>query len=251
MVAAFLDVLGKHACEVPDNYDRGELLIDTATDLETNVTKGLARETRLMLQPGPGPDDSVVKMAQTVRSGTHDIDAVGFVDMFLDDEGRTSLDDLNDLYVLVNFRPVVTKKNWRMDCGVSAYDNTFGLPTFFPTRRRFEDYIYRLWIQQPGLAAAHVDAAQNHSKSNYMRNPPAAEIFNEEVANLLKRKIKSTLSRLDELTIAFDYDGEVTARDEDQILPKLITLHRPPAVPADLERRPDPASAVRLFPANP
>ena len=250
MLAAFLDVLGKHACEVPDNYDRGELLTDTATDLETNVTKGLARENSLMLQPGPVPDDSVVKMAQTFRSGTHDIDAVDFVDMFLDDEGQTSLDDLNDLYVLVNFRPVVTKKNWRMDCGVSAYDNTFGLPPFFPTRLRFEDYIYRLWIQQPGLVAAHVDAAQNHSKSNYMRNPPAAEIFNEEVANLLKRKIKSTVSRLDELTIAFDYDGEVTARDADEILTKIMTLHRRAAGAADLERSPERANALRLFAAN-
>ena len=84
--------------------------------------------------------------------------------------------------MLVNFRPAVTNRNWRMDCGVAGYDNTFGLPPFFPTRLRFEDYIYRLWIQQDGVAAAHVDAAQNHTKSNYMRNPPAAEIFNEEVS---------------------------------------------------------------------
>ena len=102
--------------------------------------------------------------------------------------------------MLVNFRPAVTNKNWRMDCGVAGYDNTVGLPPFFPTRLRFEDYIYRLWIQQEGVVAAHVDAAQNHIKNNYMRNPPAAEIFNEEVANLLKRKIKASVTRLDELT---------------------------------------------------
>ena len=113
-----------------------------------------------------------------------------------------------------------------MDCGVAAYDNTFGLPPFFPTRLRFEDYIYRLWIQQSGIVAAHVDAAQNHTKSNYMRNPPAAEIFNEEVANLLKRKIKDTVTRLDELSIAFDYNGEVTAQDAEQILEKIVSLHR-------------------------
>jgi hypothetical protein len=165
-----------------------------------------------MLRRGAVAADAVVKMAQTFRSGTNDIDAIDYVDLFLDDEGQTNLDDLNDLYVLVNFRPVVTKKNWRMDCGVAGYDNTFGLPPFFPTRLRFEDYIYRLWVQQDGVVAAHVDAAQNHTKSNYMRNPPAAEIFNEEVANLLKRKIRSTVSRLDDLTIAFDYEGEVTAQ---------------------------------------
>jgi hypothetical protein len=48
---------------------------------------------------------------------------------------------------------------------------------------------FRLWIQQEGIVAAPVDAAQNHTKSNYLRNPPASEIFNEEVCNLLKRKI--------------------------------------------------------------
>src|SRR5207237_3880998 len=136
-----------------------------------------------------------------------------FVHMYINDESQISLDNLNDVYVLVNVRPVVTNKNWRMDCGVAGYDNQFGLPPFFPTRLRFEDYIYRLWIQQEGIAAAHVDAAQNHTKSNYMRNPLAAEVFNEEVSNLLKRKIKASVSRLDELSISFDYDGEVTAQD--------------------------------------
>ena len=171
----------------------------------------------------------MVKIAQTFRSGTNDIDAIDFVDMFLEDEGQTSLDELNEMYVLVNFRPAVTNRNWRMDCGVAGYDNTFGLPPFFPTRLRFEDYIYRLWIQQEGIVAAHVDAAQNHTKSNYMRNPPAAEIFNEEVCNLLKRKIKATVSHMDELSIEFDYDGEVTGADACEILEKIAALHAPRA----------------------
>jgi hypothetical protein len=33
----------------------------------------------LMLQHGPLPDDAVVKMAQTFRSGTNDVDAIDFV----------------------------------------------------------------------------------------------------------------------------------------------------------------------------
>ncbi len=114
ITAAFLDVLGKPVSEVPDNYERGELLVDTAMDLETNASKGLSV-----------PDDYRVKMAQTFRSGTNDIDATDFLEMFLEDEEQTSLDTLNDLYVLVNFRPAVTRKNWRMDCGVAGYDNTF------------------------------------------------------------------------------------------------------------------------------
>jgi hypothetical protein len=244
ILTSFLDVLGKPAGQVPDNYERGELLVDSAMDLETNATKGLARENSLVLQRGPLPSDAVVKMAQTFRSGTNDLDAIDYVEMFLADEGQTSPDDLNDVYVLVNFRPVVTKKNWRMDCGVAGYDNTFGLPPFFPTRLRFEDYIYRLWMQQDGVAAAHVDAAQNHTKSNYMRNPPAAEIFNEEVSNLLKRKIKASVARLDELSIAFDYEGEVTAQDAQEVLDKITRLYGRAAEAAKTAPKPERAEAL-------
>jgi hypothetical protein len=250
ILASFLDVLGKRAGGVPANYERGEMLVDTAMELETNATKGLSRENSLMLQRGLLADDAVVKMAQTFRSGTNDIDAIDFVELFLDDAGQTSLDELNDVYVLVNFRPAVTKKNWRMDCGVAGYDNTFGLPPFFPTRLRFEDYIYRLWVQQNGVAAAHVDAAQNHTKSNYMRNPPAAEIFNEELSNLLKRKIKATLTRLDELSIAFDYEGEVTAQDAEEILSKVAALYGRALEAFETASTPERAEALRLFAAN-
>jgi hypothetical protein len=170
--------------------------------------------------------------------------------MFLADEQQTSLDELTDFYVLVNFRPVLTKKNWRMDSGVAGYDNTFGLPPFVPTWLRFEDYIYRLWIQQDGVCSAHVDAAQNHTKSNYMRNPPAAEIFNEEVSNLLKRKIKSTLTRMDDLSIAFAYEPEVTAQDAEEILTKTTQLHRRAMQAAESEKNPSRAQSLRLFAAN-
>ena len=143
-------MLGKPVAEVPDNYERGELLVDTAMDLETNATKGLARENSLMLQRGRSPTTRWSKWrrrsAPARMTSSH-----GLRGMFLDDEQQTSLDDLNDVYVLVNFRPAVTKKNWRMDCGVAGYDNRFGLPPFFPTRLRFEDYIYRLWVQQDGV----------------------------------------------------------------------------------------------------
>jgi len=52
ILSAFLDVLGKPADGVPENYERGELLVDTSMDLETNATKGLVRENSLMLQRG-------------------------------------------------------------------------------------------------------------------------------------------------------------------------------------------------------
>jgi hypothetical protein len=250
ILASFIDVLGKPVGEVPDNHERGELLVDSAMDLETNATMGHSRENSVVLRPGQVSDSAVVKIAQTFRSGTNDIDAIDFVDMFLHDDDQHDMESLNELYVLVNFRPALTNKNWRMDCGVAGYDNTLGLPPFFPTRLRFEDYIYRLWIQQEGIVAAHVDAAQTHTKSNYMRNPLAAEVFNEEVCNLLKRKIKSTLSHVEELSIAFDYDGEVTAQDSEEILAKITALHSRIVAAIHFATNPERADALRMFAAN-
>jgi hypothetical protein len=250
ILTSFRDVLGKTAGQVPDNYEHGELLIDTAVDLETNATTGLKRENSLHLRHDSLSDDAVVKMAQTFRSGTNDVDTIDYVEMFLENDQQTDPTELNDFYVLENFRPVVTKKNWRMDCGVAGYDNTLGLPPFFPTHLRFEDYIYRLWIQQGGICSAHVDAAQNHTKSNYMRNPPAADILNEEVSNLLKRKIKGSLSRLDELGIAFDYEGEVTGKDASEILEKIQALHAKALAVAQTAPNQERAAALRLFAAN-
>ena len=47
-----LDVLGKPASQVPDHYEQGEFLVDTATDLETNATKLQARQNSLLLRRG-------------------------------------------------------------------------------------------------------------------------------------------------------------------------------------------------------
>src|ERR1700761_7667218 len=247
IMSAFLDVLGKPASEAPENYERGELLIDSAMDLETNASRGLALENAMMLQRGQVSDDAVVKMAQTFRSGTNDIDALDYVDMYLENEEQLSPDDLNDLYVLVNFRPVLTNKNWRMDCGVAGYDNTFGLPPFFPTRLRFEDYIYRLWIQQDGIVTAHTDAAQTHVKNNYMRSPLAMDVFNEEICTLLKKKIKASLESVDDLSIRFDYEGEVSLQDSEEILERIATVHARVLKAADTTKIPERKQALLLF----
>jgi hypothetical protein len=250
IIASFLDVLGKPVSAVPDNYARGECVVDTAMELETNATKGLVQENSLLLQHGPLREDAIVRIAQTFRSGTSDVDTIDLVDLFLGDDTQVDPDNLNDAYVLVNFRPAVTNKNWRIDCGVAAYDNSFGLPPFFPTRLRFEDYIYRLWVQQDGIASAHVDAAQNHIRSPYMRNPATAEIFNEEVANFLKRKIYGSLSRLDDLGIAFDYDGEVPSRDAEEILEKITSLYMRTIEVSRATANPDRKHNLELFAAN-
>ena len=83
-----------------------------------------------------------------------------------------------------------------------------------------------------------------------MRNPPASEILNEEVSNLLKRKIKASLSRLDDLSIAFNYEREVNARDAQQILEKIRALHARALTAADAAMSTERAQAMRLFATN-
>ena len=252
LLASFKDVLGRKVKELPDNYEKGELLADTAMDLETNVSNDFAGDNSLILKRGSVSQNAVVKMAQTFRTGTNDIDALDFVQMYLRDESQqhANLHDFNDFYVLVNFRPVVTKKNWRMDCGVAGYDNRLGLPPFFPTRLRFEDFIYRLWIQQPGIASAHVDAVQTHIKNNYMRNPLAMDVFNEEICTLLKKKIKGSVNKIEDLTISFAYNGEVTLRDTQEILDKITGVHRQVLAAAKKTKNAQRRLSLNLFAEN-
>jgi len=252
LLSSFHDVLGRKVRELPANYEKGDLIVDTAMDLETNVSTDFARENSLLLQPGNVPRNDIVKIAQTFRTGTNDIDALDFVQMYINDESQSqqNLHDFNDLYVLVNFRPAVTKKNWRIDCGVAGYDNRLGLPPFFPTRLRFEDFIYRLWIQQPGVASAHVDAVQTHIKNNYMRNPLAMDVFNEEICTLLKKKIKASVRKLDDLSITFDYSGEVTLEDTESILQKITEVHRRVLYAAESTNDAQRRQALTLFAEN-
>jgi hypothetical protein len=252
LLTSFKDVLGKRVREVPGNYESGELIRDTAMDLETNVSTEFTTENSLLLHEGAVSKAAVVKVAQTFRTGTNDIDALDFVSMYLHDEKRnhSELNELNDVYVLDNFRPAVTNKNWRIDCGVAGYDNRLGLPPFFPTRLRFEDYIYRLWIQQDGFVSAHTDAVQTHIKNNYMRNPLAMDVFNEEICTLLKKKIKSSLVSMDDLSIRFNYQGEVSLQDSEEILEKITTVHDRIRKVAALTRNEERKGALKLFAEN-
>src|SRR5215831_11195070 len=252
LLAAFKDVLGKRVREVPGNYESGELVRDTAMDLETNVSTEYTTQNSLLVQEGPLSKNAVIKIAQSFRTGTNDIDALDYVYMYLHDEkqSHSEMQELNDIYVLDNFRPAVTKKNWRIDCGVAGYDNRLGLPPFFPTRLRFEDYIYRLWIQQDGVASAHTDAVQTHIKNNYMRNPLAMDVFNEEICTLLKKKIKASLQSIDDLSIRFGYQGEVSLRDSEEILEKINAIHNRIVKAAASTKDEARKSALRLFAEN-
>ena len=61
---------------------KGDLLVDTSMDLETNTTREFTRDNSLMLQRGKLTRDAQIKIAQTFRTGTNDIDALDYVSMF-------------------------------------------------------------------------------------------------------------------------------------------------------------------------
>lgn len=86
LLTAFSDVLGQKVSHVPKNFEAGELVVDTAMDLETNTTKGYFRENSLLLQHGRVLNNAIVKIAQTFRTGTNDIDTLDFIQMYLNDE---------------------------------------------------------------------------------------------------------------------------------------------------------------------
>src|SRR5580658_5346960 len=62
VIGSFLDVLGKKVGEMPSNFEMGEVLIDTAMELETNASRGMSRENSLLLRKGEVQRDSIVKM---------------------------------------------------------------------------------------------------------------------------------------------------------------------------------------------
>jgi hypothetical protein len=73
-------------------------------------------------------------------------------------------------------------------------------------------------------------------KNNYMRNPLAMEVFNEELCSLLKRRIKDSVFRRDELSIAFHYAGEVALEESEAILRKVTAVHKRVLAAADRAR---------------
>ena len=93
-------------------------------------------------------------------------------------------------------------------------------------------------------------AAQNHVKSNYMRNPRASEVSNEEVCNLIKRKIVSNPYALDPLTLTMEYDGSITLQDTEAILERVTKLYGRVMETAEVARTPERRDALMSFAQN-
>lgn len=218
LLAAYLDVLGKRVRDV-SGYCLGTTLVDSMTDLYTNKTvTGLVPNTVSVVGKEVNPDAKIIT-AQTFRSGSADVDAVDYVHDFLVNPHLAFINDMMMRYVIERFQPCVTATNWRLDNGISGYDNRDGIPPFIPTKLRFEDYFLRVWLQDPSVAAAHINAAQTHYRNPYMRQSLAHDLWNEDMANFIKPRLKEMV-RFDGGNATLEGRIHVARAESDAILAK-------------------------------
>ncbi|MFA4953114.1 MAG: hypothetical protein WC584_02750 [Candidatus Pacearchaeota archaeon] len=206
ILVGFLEVLGKSVAEVPDTYERGNLIQDSNTDLLTNNTKpgALNSPNTLSLIRGEVSPTAIIKLAQTFRTGSSDVDSKDYVEEFLRNPVLVTMSDLSKVYAISDYKPCITKVNWRMDCGVAGYDNRQGLPPFIPTSLRFEDYMFRIWSQKQDIASAHVDSTQTHKRNPSNRPSLAEDYLNEELSAILKDEMRRLNDGIEDLVLHFD-----------------------------------------------
>jgi hypothetical protein len=225
LASAFFDVIGKRVEEVP--FLKGEMIVDSMTDVLTNNTKGNLTRNTLTLVNGEVSPNAIVKVAQSFRTGSSDVDAADYVREFFRNPVLVSVNDLSKVYVISDYTPCVTSQNWRGDCGVSAYDNRKGLPPFIPTRLRFEDYLFRIWsTKHRGVASAHVDAMQTHKRSPYNRPPLASDYLNEELSAVLKGELRRLTRSVDDISVKFEDDLRVESGLVESMLKRARRLHK-------------------------
>ncbi|MBL8742484.1 MAG: hypothetical protein JNK04_15350 [Myxococcales bacterium] len=228
---SFLDVLGKPVREISQKLTRGDRAEDE--NLHGGPLRGC--ET-VVMRDGHLSDDAVVKVAQTYRSGTPEIDALGQVEVFLEDEQQLDMEQPLNVCVLAAFRPAVANKHTRKPSGVVGFDNREGMPPYIASDLRIEDYVQRLWLLDQAFAVAYVDAAQHHARNPYMRRPLAWEVVGCEIATFLKRRMLETLTRITPTGIDMDYDGHVAAEEAEAILDKLSSLYGRVLAASDVTR---------------
>lgn len=219
IIGTFDNVLGRRVSDIR-GYQLGQHVWDPKSDLYKNKSLTLAADRSLFHIESPAAEfnSAVIKMAETGLSGTDDLDTLDFLYFFIKDPRREDAAETGKVYVLAEYHPFISKDNWKTACGVSGYDNSDGLPAFFPTGLRFEDYAYRLWIQKTGIASCHVNAMQHHDRDVQERPKPWKDILNEEFANFLKDRLRESLESIEDVKLVFSYDGVIRPGDVDEIM---------------------------------
>jgi hypothetical protein len=76
------------------------------------------------------------------------------------------------------------------------------------------------------------------------------DVFNEEICTLLKNKIRGSLVSVDDLSIRFSYQGEVSLQDSEAILEKVPTIHNRVLKAASSTKNDARKKALILFAEN-
>jgi hypothetical protein len=226
IVSAFLKYLGKSPIVLPNDF-RGKHIVDSMMDLLTNTTRGGdLGENVLSLAPGEVNENATIKVAQTYRTGSSDVDAKDYAEEFLENPELVLRNDMSQVYVISDFVPCITAQNWRIDCGVAGYDNQNGLLPFIPTRLRFEDYVFRLWTKREDVASAHVDAVQTHRRSPFNRHSLPSDYYNEELANFLKKQLISLTESINPTSITFNGELNIEENDLEEMVRRAEVLRK-------------------------
>lgn len=230
VIGAFMYFLGKRVADLTQSDITGTAVRDDMADFYTNMMLGRIEEGRSNVLSVVGGDvnpGATIKIAQTFRTGSYDVDAYDYAEEFLREGGPELLavNDMSIKYVLKAFMPFVAQNNWRNDCGVSGYDNSDGLPPFLPTSLRCEDYGNRLWSQNHEIATAHVNAVQTHYRDPYNRESVPHDFHNEAHANYLKDVLRTHLEGTDKLTLRFGRNGAVTKKKAKELVSLAMRFH--------------------------
>ncbi len=222
----YLQVLGKRVKDLQHTYMHGRILRDSMNDLFTNTTTAKIKnnvENTVVVEGDEINPEARVIVAQSFKTGMADLDATDFAQDILDPENESI--NISMKYIAQGYQPCVTATNWRFDTGVAGYDNRFGLPPFLPTTLRTEEYVLRLLGQHPNFAAAHIGASQLHLRAATQRKSLGYDIYNEELVQVLRTKLRGLVRKIDETTILFERDGHIPLREAQRMIEKAIPYY--------------------------
>ena len=222
IISGYLRFFGTRVGEHNDIIS-GFDLKDSNTD-EYNNTKGPLEESVITLIEGNLNPNAKIKFIQTHLTGDADIDSSDFVNLFME----TGLEDilsgkLPKKFILESFKPVISQNNMRLTGAVLGYDNTEGGVYFLPTSFRFEDYVWRINIEQDhNSACAYTENAQTHIRSLSVRNSIAKDWYNEMLALEMKKRVRDSMIRIGENKISFNPPEPISEEVAESIYTQIL-----------------------------
>lgn len=224
IVTGYLEFLGKKVCNFPAPI-KGiipyEVEANTAHALHEAIMGHYIDDDIFLANAKINPE-ATLRYVMTHLTGDADIDSEDILMNFIE-SGEKSLLDGKEVfkYVMMSCKPAIMHTNWRFTAAMTAFDNTSGLPPFIPTAWRCGDFGIRVFLAKTKhIAMAYTGNATVHDRSLSGRNDTVADFAKEELAILLKSKIKSSVNGVDDFTFNLASDVSVTKEESQNIFDK-------------------------------